>query len=158
MNVLLFDNVIQSPVDYVKDTLANDFEDIYDGVNVFKNIQARDHDDEFALFVKDLFSDYFIKWNFIRKSPLHQEEPNFIHTDEMMGDVTAVLYLSENHPNEDGTTLYDDNAKPACVIHSKFNRAVMFDSIVPHSRNIFENFGEENNARLVQVIFLKRKK
>jgi len=60
MNVLLFDNVIKSPVDYVKDILDNDFEDIYDGVNVFKNIQARDHDDEFALFVKDLFSDYFI--------------------------------------------------------------------------------------------------
>ncbi len=35
MNVLLFDNVIQSPVDYVKDILDNDFEDIYDGVNVY---------------------------------------------------------------------------------------------------------------------------
>lgn len=158
MNVLMFDNVIQDPKQYVNDIFNNGFEDIYDGTNVFKNIQARDHDDELALFVKDLLSDYFIKWNFVRKSPLHQEEPNFIHTDEMMGDVTVVLYLSENHPDSDGTTLYDDNAKPACVVYSKFNRMVMFDSNVPHSRNIFDNFGEENNARLVQVIFLKKKK
>ena len=158
MNVLLFDNIIESPVDYVKDILDNEFEDIYDGENVFKNIQDRSHDDEFALFVKDLFSEYSIKWNFIRKSPLHQEEPNFIHTDEMMGDVTAILYLSKSHPDSDGTTLYDDENKPACVIYSKFNRAVIFDSSVPHSRNIFENFGEEDNARLIQVIFLKNKK
>jgi hypothetical protein len=34
---------------------------------------------------------------------------------------------------------------------------VAFDSDCPHSRNIFENFGEGDEARLVQVIFLEQK-
>lgn len=158
MKVILFDDVIREPKEYVKEILEYGFTDILDGENTFRNIQPRPHDDEFGSFVTDLFSDHYVKWNFIRKSPLNQEEPNFIHTDEMMGDITAVLYLSENHPDNDGTTLYDENGKPACVLHSKFNRVVIFDSEVPHSRNIFENFGEEDNARLIQVVFLKHKK
>lgn len=158
MNVILFDNVIQDPKEYVKDILKNGFTDILDGEKVFKNIQPRDYNDEFALFVTDLFSDYYVKWNFVRKSPLNQEEPNFVHTDEMMGDITAILYLSENHPDNDGTTIYDEDGNTSCVLYSKFNRMVLFDSNVPHSRNIFENFGEDDNARLIQVIFLKHKK
>jgi len=37
-------------------------------------------------------------YNFIRQSPFRQEEPNFIHTDEMMGDITCILYLNQFHP------------------------------------------------------------
>ena len=158
MNVILSDDVIQFPYEYVEDILNNDFVDIYDGENVFKNIQPRDHDDEFALFVLDLFSDFQVVWNFIRKSPKNQEEPNFVHTDEMMGDLTAILYLSKESPDEDGTTIYDHDMKQSFVAYSKFNRAIIFDSALPHSRNIYENFGDGDDARLVQVIFLKKKK
>jgi hypothetical protein len=158
MNVILSDNIIQSPEQYVQDILDNEFVDIYDGQNVFKNIQPRDHDDEFALFVLDLFSEFKVVWNFIRRSPKGQEEPNFVHTDEMMEDLTAILYLSKEAPDEDGTTIYDHDMKQSFVAYSKFNRAIVFDSALPHSRNIYENFGEGEASRLIQVMFLKKKK
>lgn len=158
MNLILSDDVIQSPEQYVQDILDNEFVDIYDGENTFKNIQPRDHDDEFASFVLDLFSDFKVGWNFIRKSPKNQEEPNFVHTDEMMGDLTAILYLSKDAPDDDGTTIYDHDMKQSFVAYSKFNRAIVFDSALPHSRNIYENFGDGDTSRLVQVMFLKKKK
>lgn len=158
MNLMLMDDVLQDPNAYVNEILSNEFVDIYDGVNTFQNIQPRDHNDEFTSTVIDLIgSNYEVAWNFIRKSPLNQEEPNFIHTDEMMGDITAILYLSKYHPEEDGTTIYDDKGYRSCVLYSKFNRMIIFDSKLPHSRNIFENFGQGDNARLVQIAFLKEK-
>ena len=159
MNVVVSDNVLHEPNEYVLDILDNEFVDIYDGVNVFQNIQPRDHSDEFTSMVLDFIgSGYEVAWNFIRKSPEGQEEPNFIHTDEMMGDITAILYLSRQHPEEDGTTIYGENGKPSVVIYSKFNRMLIFDSKLPHSRNIFENFGSDETARLIQVAFLREKK
>lgn len=156
MNLLSFDNIIKDPQAYVKDILHYGFHDFADGYQVFKNVQARSND-EFEKVVLEMFPDYEAKWNFVRQSPLNQEEPNFIHKDDMMGDITVILYLSENHPDNDGTTIYDENNKPLCTIYSRFNRMVAFDSDCPHSRNIFENFGEGDNARLIQVIFLEHK-
>jgi hypothetical protein len=158
MNVILSDNVIQFPDEYVLDILDNEFVDIYDGTNVFKNIQPRDHNDEFASYVNDFFPEYKVVWNFIRKSPKGQEEPNFVHTDEMMGDLTAILYLSQEAPDEDGTTIYDHDMKPSFVAYSRFNRMLIFDSVLPHSRNIYENFGTDDSSRLIQVAFLKKNK
>jgi hypothetical protein len=73
-----------------------------------------------------------------------------------MGDITCILYLNETHPKEDGTTIYDDEELPVCKVYAKFNRLVAFESNLLHSRNIFENFGEDDDARLIQVIFLKK--
>jgi len=53
--------------------------------------------------------------------------------------------------------MYDSDDKPSCVVYSKYNRMLCFTSQVRHSRNIFENFGEGESSRLIQVIFLKRK-
>jgi hypothetical protein len=156
MNLITFDNVLKNPKEYVLNIYNNKFEDVADGVNVFKNIQPRNVFDEFAKFVSNVFDNYRINLNFIRKSPLNQKEPNFIHTDEMMGDITCLLYLNENPPSNDGTTIYDQQGKPLTVAYSKFNRMIAFNSNAPHSRNIFENFGEDKDARLIQVIFLKR--
>jgi hypothetical protein len=75
----------------------------------------------------------------------------------MMGDLTCILYLNEESPSEDGTTIYDEEKKPLIRVYSKFNRMVAFESQLLHSRNIFENFGEEESARLIQVAFLKSK-
>lgn len=156
MNLITFDNVIKDPRTYVSDIHTNKFQDVADGSNTFRNIQSRDKYDEFARFVTDLFSGYSVNFNFIRMSPLNQVEPNFIHTDEMMGDITCLLYLNEDAPSSDGTTIYDDNNNQLVTVHSKFNRMVSFDSDSPHSRNIIENFGEGKTARLIQVIFLKK--
>jgi hypothetical protein len=133
------------------------FQDVADGEYTFKNIQSRDKNDEFAKYVSELFIGYKVDLNFVRKSPLNQEEPNFVHTDEMMGDITCLLYLNEQAPEDDGTTIYDEDKKPLLTMYSKFNRMIAFNSDSPHSRNIFDNFGEAQTARLVQVIFLKVK-
>jgi hypothetical protein len=154
MNIISFDNIIIDPDNYIKDILSNNFCDVHDGEHVFNGIQQRG-DDEFSAYVLSLFHGYEVTFNFIRKSCIGQEEPNYIHSDEMMGDITAILYLSKEHPSDDGTTMYDDERKPLARIFSKFNRMVAFDSSILHSRNIFENFGEEDKSRLIQVIFLK---
>ena len=75
----------------------------------------------------------------------------------MMGDITCLLYLNEQAPEDDGTTIYDDDKKPLLTMYSKFNRMIAFNADAPHSRNIFDNFGEAESARLVQIIFLKAK-
>ena len=157
MNLITFDNIIKNPLSYVEDIHLHGFQDVADGEYTFKNIQPRDKNDEFAKYVTNLFVGYKVDLNFIRKSPLNQEEPNFVHTDEMMGDITCLLYLNEQAPDDDGTTIYDEDKKPLLTMYSKFNRMIAFDSNAPHSRNLFKNFGEGQTARLVQVIFLKLK-
>ena len=157
MNLITFDNIIQDPLSYVSDIHLHGFQDVADGEYTFKNIQPRDKNDEFAKYVSELFIGYKVDLNFVRKSPLNQEEPNFVHTDEMMGDITCLLYLNEQAPEDDGTTIYDEDKKPLLTMYSKFNRMIAFNSDAPHSRNLFHNFGEADTARLVQIIFLKAK-
>jgi hypothetical protein len=151
------DNVLSDPDAYVKEIYCGEFIDVPDGDKTFKNIQPR-KDDEFSKVVIEYFGSKFdIAYNFVRMSPYGQEEPNYIHSDEMMGDLTVILYLSKEHPDNDGTTMYDSEEKPSCVVYSKYNRMLSFTSHVRHSRNIFDNFGEGQSSRLIQVIFLKRK-
>jgi hypothetical protein len=157
MNLITFDNIIKNPLSYVSDIHLHGFQDVADGEYTFKNIQPRDKNDEFAKYVSELFLGYKVDLNFIRKSPLNQEEPNFVHTDEMMGDITCLLYLNEQAPEDDGTTVYDEDKKALITMYSKFNRMIAFNSDAPHSRNLFHNFGEAETARLVQIIFLKVK-
>lgn len=155
MNLITFDNVLKNPKDYVSDIHEHGFQDISDGQHVFRGIQPRDNNDEFAKYCSDLFVGYKVVLNFIRQSPLNQQEPNFVHTDEMMGEITCLLYLNEDAPKDDGTTIYDSNEDPIFTMYSKFNRMIGFTSDAPHSRNIFENFGQGEKARLIQVAFLK---
>lgn len=156
MNLGILDSVLIDPNRYIKEINENEFIDVVDGDKVFHNIQPRSNVDMFArIAMAYLGPKFYVTFNFVRKSPLNQQEPNFIHTDEMMGDVTAILYLSKDHPQDDGTTIYDENGDKSCVFYSKFNRMVLFDSTLPHSRNIFENFGEGDDSRLIQVAFLK---
>ena len=157
MILLTIDDILNNPKEYLQAVLDGEFNDVHDGYKVFKNIQARDNDDELASLVLKLFPEHNISYNFVRKSPLGQVEPNFIHKDDMMGDITCILYLNKTQPKEDGTTIYDNDDNPLCKIYAKFNRMIAFESELPHSRNIFDNFGEGDDARLVQVIFLKKK-
>jgi len=155
MNLLVIDNALPNIDTYVEEILKGEFKDESDGVAIFKGIQKRPFDDDFTNVALGIFPQYRIAYNFVRKSPLNQEEPTYIHSDKIMSDITVLLYLNKESPHNDGTTLYNDDETRTAVIHSKYNRMVAFDSDVLHSRNIFENFGEGDNARLVQVIFLK---
>lgn len=157
MNLIVLDNVLTDPTSYVRDALSYGFEEVFDAEKVFKGIQPRS-DDEFQHFIENYFSpDYEVVYNFIRQSPEGQDEPNFVHTDEMMGDLIALLYLNENHP-KDGTIIYDNDGDKMCSVDMKFNRAVVFGTIFPHSRSLFENFGSGDDSRLVQILFLKLRK
>jgi hypothetical protein len=157
MNLITIDNLLKNPDQYLSEVNKYGFQDISDGKNTFKNIQPRDIYDDFSKEVLSLFPEHKITFNFIRKSLLNQDEPNFIHTDEMMGDITCILYLNKDAPKEDGTTIYDKDNNPLVTIYSKFNRMISFNSDASHSRNIFENFGQEEDSRLIQVIFLRKK-
>ena len=154
MNLIILDNIIKNPDKYVEQILQNAFVDIEDTPGVmFKGIQPR-LDDEFQQFVLSIFPNYHIKYNFVRQSSYKQVEPNFIHSDEMMGDKTILLYLNKEYPEGSGTTLYNEDESKSCSIYMKYNRMVAFDSYHKHARNFFNNFGEGDSSRLVQVIFL----
>ena len=114
---------------------------------------------------------------FFRKSPAGQVEPHFIHTDIDMGDWSALLYLNPEPPKGDGTDFWMHNVTGEVSnktphlrsiegleksnwtkrhhVEAKFNRLVLFGSDYYHSRAIFDNWGEGNDARLVQVAFGK---
>jgi len=154
MNLIIFDDIIKNPDKYVSDILSNNFVDVEDGKNIFKGIQLREND-ELQKLVLMLFNDYHVKYNFVRQSPFKQKEPNYIHSDEMMGDKTILLYLNKTYPEGAGTTFYNEDNSKSCTVNMKYNRLVAFDSYHKHSRNIYDNFGEGNDSRLVQVMFLK---
>lgn len=157
MDIFIADNVIQNVDQYVSDILSGEFIDVFDGMNLFKGIQPRDTD-ELSAYVNKRYPNYTITYNFIRKSPEGQIEPNFIHTDDMMGDRTVILYLSKKEKQFDGTTLYDNDGNPILIVNAKYNRMFTFNAEIPHARNIYENFGQGDEARLIQVIFMKENK
>ena len=154
---LLIDDFVDDISSHLESIFNGGFTDVTDGVNVFKNIQDRGLD-IVSESVTEMLNEYDVAYNFVRRSPENQQDPNFIHSDEMMGDLTCLLYLNQDHPKDDGTTIYEcEEDIPSVVFKSKLNRMVIFDSKLKHSRNIFDNFGQGDKARLVQVIFLKLK-
>lgn len=157
MDILVVDDVIDNVDQYVSDILSGDFIDVFDGEKIFKGIQPRDTD-ALSLYINNKYPNHVITYNFIRKSPEGQIEPNFIHTDEMMGDRTVILYLSKKENKLDGTTLYDNDGNPILIVNAKYNRMFTFNAEIPHARNIYENFGQGDESRLIQVIFLKEYK
>jgi hypothetical protein len=154
----VIDDFLDNPDEHLEDIFSKEFYDVDTEVGVFKGIQPRLDDEVQKKLLWFLRNEYEVAHNFVRISPEGQIEPNFIHSDEMMGDLTAILYLSsENIPN-DGTTIYNDDKSLKVRFFSDFNRMIIFDSELLHSRNIFSNFGVGKSSRLIQVLFLNRKK
>lgn len=156
IELAIVDNFLNDPESHLQKILNGDFFDIVDGSNVFKNIQPLDLSDEFCSKLVSTIGYGVPTYNFARLSPFGQDEPNFIHSDEMMGDLTAILYLSKNEFPGDGTTMYDEEDNPSCIVNAKFNRLILFNSRARHARNIFDNFGSSVlDSRLIQVCFIK---
>tara|TARA_R100000742_G_C4279594_1_gene104645 strand:+ start:4972 stop:5448 length:477 start_codon:yes stop_codon:yes gene_type:complete len=156
MITMNFFNVLADPDAYVEEIESGGWKVIEAEAGEFRGIQERGMD-ELAELATVLFPEYEITLNFVRKSPLHQEEPHYIHTDDMHGDRTVILYLNKTYPEGYGTTLYDNNETPILINQAQYNSAFIFESNVKHSRNIKLNFGSQNDARMVQVLFLKLK-
>ena len=152
MTIEIIDDVLIDIDDYVFEVLGNQFLDVQAGEQVFKGIHPRNND-KFQRFIESKFTEYNVAFNFIRRSPLNQPEPNYIHSDEMMGDLTVLLYLNKCTPKDDGTILYNNDESVMCTVKSKYNRCVIFPSHVLHSRSLFNNFGI--NKQLEQSMLAK---
>lgn len=178
--IQVFDDVLPDPMAYRAEALTQTFANVETGPGVVfqgiaPNVPSTLPDWLFAKFtgIKPTLS-------FFRKSPKGQEEPNLIHTDRDMGDWTAILYLNPETPAGDGTDFYQriltgereslsasDDAfhqewlewrKPEMWakwhhVEAKFNRLLVFTSSLYHARAIPENYGEGDNARLLQLVF-----
>jgi hypothetical protein len=154
----VLDDVLSNPDEYRKQALSGEFHSVSFGPETFHGIQAPPTS-EFAISFQKKFPEFNPVLTFLRKSPLGQVEPNFIHNDAAMGDVTAILYLNPEPPREDGTRFYKQSGNNFLFdvdVRAKFNRAVVFSADIPHSRSIHENYGDGDSARLIQVLFARK--
>lgn len=150
--VFVFDDFLQDPYDCLAEAKLREFRSYSFGDDTFHGIAPGGVDPiSNALRTFGLSPSV----SFFRRSPHGQVEPNFVHTDEMMGDWTAILYLNPEPPKGDGTIFWGllEMDKPERLVEAKFNRMVLFDARLRHSRAIFENYGEGDSARLIQVTF-----
>jgi hypothetical protein len=108
----------------------------------------------FSTYLQGFLPAYEEVAHFARKSPEGQIEPNYMHSDEAHADLTALLFLSD-HP-DCGTRLYSSDGKPLLTVHMNKGTAFVFSSSVKHSRLLENNFGDGDDARLVEVVFLKQ--
>ncbi len=175
----IFDNVIPDPEAYRQQALQAKFQTIEIGPAAFHGITYYT-DSLMADRIIQLFPQLTPTSSLVRKSPYKQEEPNFIHTDRDMGDWTAILYLNPIPRMSDGTSFW--KYLPTGEIESssqtpeefmdewiawrdptlwfewewvpaRFNRMIMFPAGLFHSRAIFDNYGQDDEARLVQIVF-----
>jgi len=153
MTTVFLTDVFENPDKYVQSIIKKGFIDFETESGVFKNVQELERDNVVEAIESMINAKLVL--SFARMSPLGQEEPNFIHRDDMHGDFTAILYLNKVYPSGYGTTLYDDDDNEIMICKAKYNSLYIFPSSVKHSRNTLHNFGEGDDARLVQVMFFK---
>lgn len=168
--LLVFDDVLPHPERYRAWALAQTFREHVTGDEHWKGIALLE-DQTLPTIVEQFVQGAKTHLTFFRQSPLGQTEPNFIHSDEGMGQWTAILYLNPTPAPGDGTTFWkftptgavygsarEIDKAPALwtpweQVEAKFNRLLIFDSLYFHSRAIEENYGHGADARLVQVAF-----
>jgi Family of unknown function (DUF6445) len=178
--MVVFDGVLADPVAYRQAALARPFGAVSINPEVwFHGIQLTE-DPTFPAWIQERFPQLTPTLSFFRKSPFQQVEPNYVHTDRDMGDWTAILYLNPQPVEGDGTTFWRHRAtgafssvthdtvalldeqrawrdlaqwEPVAHVAAKFGRALVFPAERFHSRAIPENYGLDDEARLIQVVF-----
>ncbi len=176
MNIRVIDDFLPDPLNYLGGVSRLQFSSrTVDGMT-FHGIASDPMGLRLAAGIEALFPASSGRLQFFRKSPFGQTEPNDIHADTEMGAWTGILYLNENPATGDGTTFWrhsgtgeiegddwkadgHDRSKWmfSASVPAKFNRLLLFDAKLYHSRAIVENYGEGDDARLIQVIFGKGK-
>ena len=175
--IAVFEDVLADPAAYRHAALALPFQTVDVGHAVFHGI-APCLDPTVPQWLETAYPDLAVTLTFFRQSPAGQLEPNDIHNDVDMGDVTAILYLSPDPPAADGTTFWRHRASglqgssdglagaaghdrdawvPWRAVPAAFNRAVVFEAALFHSRAIHANYGAGDDARLIQVLFARRR-
>lgn len=178
--IQIHDDVLPDADAYRARALAMRFQTVQDGVVQFRGI-APCADPTVPMWLVQRYPQLRPTTSFFRQSPLGQVEPHTIHADTSMGDVTAILYLSPDPPEGDGTNFFqhvptgklettaalgsDESQREAVAwfdasqwtrwrhVPAKFNRLVVFPAALFHARAIEENYGAGDEARLIQVIF-----
>lgn len=170
--IAVHDDVLPDPQTYRARALAQTFGSVPDGDTVFHGIAACD-DPALLHWLARAYPTLQPTWTFFRQSPAGQVEPNFIHTDDGMGDATVIFYLTDPPAPEDGTCFWRHRMTGAdraqrltgavgeslthwqcyATVPAAFNRALIFDAPLCHSRAIHENYGTGATARLIQVVF-----
>lgn len=175
----VFDDVLPDPEAYRAAALARTFQTLDVGAK-FHGI-ALGADETLPALVAAWCPALTPTLTFFRQSPAGQVEPNFIHTDCDMGEWTAILFLTPDPPEGDGTTFWRhlvtgqiatksgatseanldevlawrDRAlwEPWQTVEARFNRVVVFPAAYYHSRALEANYGTGDGARLTQVLF-----
>lgn len=173
--MVVCDDVLADPEAYRAAVLARPFADVVWGDDVFHGIQVAE-DETFPAWIVEHFPDLTPTLSFFRQSPRGQREPNYVHTDQGMGEWTAILYLNPQPMRGDGTTFWrhrvtgalgsemDDALprdawrdleqwEPVSSVIAQMGRALIFPAARFHSRTIAENYGSGDDARLIQVVF-----
>lgn len=170
--IAVHDGVVPDPHAYRAMALAQPFRAVDVGHAVFEGI-APAQDTTTLAWLAAAYPSFRPTLSFFRKSPHGQDEPNFIHTDVDMGECTVILYLNDPPAAGDGTSFWrhrdcgavagglltgdagKDLSAWECwrTVPAAFNRAVVFDAPFFHSRAIRENYGQGDEARLIQVVF-----
>jgi len=174
--IAVHDGVLADPAAYRRAALALPFQSVDVG-QVFHGI-APCLDPTVPQWLEATYPDLVVTLTFFRQSPAGQIEPNDVHTDGDMGDVTALLYLTPDPPPGDGTAFWADPASGRrwsdtpvvgaaganrdawhCwrTVLARCNRAVVFDAPLFHSRALHANYGQGDDARLIQVLFARRR-
>ena len=172
--IRVFDDFLPDPLAYREAALTTEFKSFYFPHCVFHGISHLPINNILPIRLADLIPGLKPTLTFFRKSPLGQEEPNFIHTDIDMGEITGILYLNPNPPKDDGTVFWTHSSgaiesripherseegrvsggwKPRQAVSAKFNRLLVFPSAYFHSRALYDNWGDGDSARLTQVVF-----
>lgn len=169
--ITVWDDVLPNLAAYRRAALAQPFASLTFGAKTFHGI-APPPDSQLV----DWLADHGIVdeplTTFLRKSPVGQREPHYIHDDGEMGAWTVIFYLTVHPLPTDGTTFWRHGRtgayladpgtriwegttvwQPWRVVEAKPNRLVWFPARCFHSRAIFDNYGEGDDARLIQVVF-----
>ena len=178
-SILVWDDVLPNYPAYVKAARQRTYETIAIGPIVFSGISVC-----LDSLVPDLIQQRYPTLaptiSLFRRSPLGQPEPSYIHTDRDMGEWTAILYLTEDPPEGDGTVFWRnretghtasvardpqefyaewamwqdrDRWEPWHLVQAHPNRVVVFQGPLFHARAIEANYGEGLQARLIQTVF-----
>jgi hypothetical protein len=171
--ITVLDDVLLSPQIYRAAALGLPFTDVHDGDDTFHGIAETANQTLPDVLMGILPPGATPVLTFFRQSPEGQVEPNFIHSDQAMSKLTAILYLSPAPPAGDGTDFwrtvdtYEDHGpldKVAMAdlenwtrwhhVEARFNRLLLFKGDLYHSRSLRANYGTGDDARLIQVAFV----
>jgi hypothetical protein len=156
MTIKILDDVLSDPMAYLSEAKRRPFRNVTLGPDTFRGIATAHRHDVDKVAESETGASAVL--SFFRRSPEGQVEPNFIHSDEAMGRFTGIFYLNPEPAEGDGTAFWEREGGEwmmTRLVPAKFNRLLTFSAELHHSRVLFNNYGEGDGARLIQVIFLR---